>query len=64
MPPKHKGDNKIAKSKLVNANKKIAKNVTKGFNKMSDAVVGVVLVVAGIGGYLLIKNRTNKNQKK
>lgn len=30
----------MAKSKLVKANEKIAENVTTGFKKMSDAVVG------------------------
>ncbi len=29
----------MAKSKLVEANEKIAKNVTEGFKKMSDGVV-------------------------
>ena len=30
----------MAKSKLVKTNEKIAENVTTGFKKMSDAVVG------------------------
>ena len=35
-----KGYAKMAKSKLVKANEKIAENVTSGFQKVCDAAVG------------------------
>lgn len=48
----------MAKSKLVNANEKIAEGVTAGFQKMSDGVVGGYRKIENgvVGGYKKIED--------
>ena len=49
----------MSRSKLVEANEKIAKNVTEGFNNMSDGVVSGYKKIenAVVGGYTKIEDK-------
>ena len=54
-----KGFEKMAKSKLVKANQKIAQTVVEGYKKVEDAVVGGYKKVEGgvVGGYRKIEDK-------
>ena len=54
-----KGFEKMAKSKLVRANQKIAQTVVEGYKKVEDAVVGGYKKVEGgvVGGYRKIEDK-------
>lgn len=54
-----KGVEKMAKSKLVKANQKIAQTVVEGYKKVEDAVVGGYKKVEGgvVGGYRKIEDK-------
>lgn len=49
----------MAKSKLANANEKIAEDVTKSFQKMTEAVVGAYEIIENdaLKGYIKIQDR-------